>query len=110
MAWRGGCSKIVWCGLVTCLFGASLFADESARKSGIDRHNFDMSIRPGDDFYEYVNGTWIKENPIPPEYGRWGAFPKLRDDNLITLHQILESLASDGQPRNEEERKLRDFY
>ena len=46
-------------------------------KSGIDRANFDTSVKPGDNFYEYVNGEWIKQNPIPPEYSRWGAFPKL---------------------------------
>src|SRR4051794_20165656 len=101
---------VLCCALATSLVGRGLVADEAARKSGIDRHNFDASVSPGDDFYEYVNGTWIKENPIPPEYARWGAFPKLRDDNLITLHEILEGLAKDVQPRNEEERKLRDFY
>src|SRR4051794_31981288 len=82
------------CATIPCLIGARLSADEAVRESGIDRHNFDMSVRPGDDFYQYVNGTWIKENPIPPEYARWGAFPKLRDDNLITLHEILEALAN----------------
>ena len=65
---------------------------EEPRKSGIDRANFDMSVKPGDDFYNYVNGEWIKKNPIPPEYSRWGAFPKLRDDNLIALHDILGCL------------------
>ncbi len=83
---------------------------EEPRKSGIDRANFDKSVKPGDDFYDYVNGEWIKNNPIPPEYSRWGAFPKLRDDNLIALHEILEGLGKDSDSLDEEQRKLRDFY
>ena len=48
-------------------------ADPPALASGIDPVTFDTSVRPGDDFFQYVNGTWIKNNPIPPEYSRWGA-------------------------------------
>src|SRR5690348_11470273 len=84
-------------------------AAESALKSGIDRANFDLSVKPGDDFYQYVNGTWNKNNPIPPEYSRWGAFPKLRDDNLLALKEILEDLANQ-EDLTPERRKLRDFY
>ncbi len=79
-------------------------------KSGIDRANFDTSVKPGDNFYEYVNGEWIKQNPIPPEYSRWGAFPKLADDNRVALHEILEGLTKDSDSLSDEERKLRDFY
>ena len=78
--------------------------------SGIDKANFDTSVKPGDDFFEYVNGTWNKNNPIPPEYTRWGAFPKLADDNLKALHEILENLTSQSRSLSDNERKLRDFY
>src|SRR6185295_16728953 len=76
----------------------------------IDRSTFDTSLKPGDDFFQYVNGEWIKNNPIPPEYSRWGAFPKLRDDNLIALRKILDELSSQAGELPEERRKLRDFY
>jgi putative endopeptidase len=81
-----------------------------ALKSGVDRATFDMTVSPGQDFYQYVNGTWIKENPIPAEYSRWGAFPQLRDNNLVALHAILEELAAQPAPGDGEQRKLRDFY
>src|SRR5262245_50875591 len=55
----------------------ALAADKPAAESGIDRAGFDTSVKPGDNFFQYVNGNWIKENPIPAEYSRWGAFPKL---------------------------------
>ena len=60
--------------------------------AGFDRSNFDSSIKPGEDFFQYVNGNWVKQNPIPAEYSRWGMFMKLRDDNLIAQRQILEDL------------------
>src|SRR5262249_36104305 len=69
---------------------ATVNAAEQPLKSGIDRATFDTSIKPGDDFFQYVNGQWIKENPIPAEYSRWGAFPKLHDDNLVALRGIVE--------------------
>src|SRR5215213_10118391 len=72
---------------------AICYAAEVVLKSGIDRSTFDLPVTPGDDFFQYVNGNWIKRNPIPPEYSRWGAFFKLRDDNLTYLNNILQELS-----------------
>jgi putative endopeptidase len=95
---------------ITCLLQPPSVAAQPALKSGIDKANFDQSVKAGDDFFQHVNGEWIKHNPIPPEYSRWGAFPKLRDDNLIALHEILEELVGTKEELNEERTKLRDFY
>jgi len=96
--------------IVIFVAALSVRAADAPLRSGIDRANFDTSIHPGDDFYQYVNGNWIKNNPIPPEYSRWGAFPKLRDDNLEALHQIVEELAHTTAPLDEDSRKVRDLY
>jgi putative endopeptidase len=100
------------CALIgLAIWGATFTARaESGLRSGVDRSTFDTSVAPGEDFYQYVNGNWIKENPIPPEYSRWGSFPKLRDDNLVALHEIMEDLAKQSGAMDEERRKLRDFY
>jgi putative endopeptidase len=103
------------CILIVCVHlnwpsAADSRAAEPKLKSGIDRKTFDTSIKPGDDFFQYVNGQWIKENPIPPEYSRWGAFPKLRDDNLTALREILDGLEKLPASLDENRRKLRDFY
>jgi putative endopeptidase len=103
-------SRIVFLTLVALAFLTESRADDSALKSGIDRSNFDTSVKPGDDFYMHVNGKWIERNPIPPEYSRWGAFPKLRDDNLLALRTILEDLEKQTPPLDSERKKLRDFY
>jgi putative endopeptidase len=83
---------------------------DDALKSGIDRATFDLSVKPSESFFRYVNGSWIKHNPIPAEYSRWGAFPKLRDDNLLALREILEQLATQTTPLDAERQKLRDLY
>jgi len=39
----------------------------------LDPKNIDTSVKPGDDFFRYANGAWVKRTEIPPEYSRWGA-------------------------------------
>ena len=97
-------------GVCAVLIGMTALGGDGPLKSGIDRANFDTSVRPGQDFYEYVNGNWIRNNPIPPEYSRWGAFPKLRDDNFAALRQIVEGLTGQSGTLDADRRKLRDFY
>ena len=65
------CVYLTWTNAAKCC------AAEVELKSGIDRSTFDTAVKPGDDFFQYVNGEWIKRNPIPPEYSRWGAFPQV---------------------------------
>ncbi len=95
---------------VAFLICSSAFAKDASPTSGIDRSAFDTSVKPGDDFFQYVNGNWIKNNPIPAEYSRWGAFSKLGDDNLILLREIVEDLSKKQGKLSDNERKLRDFY
>jgi putative endopeptidase len=59
----------------------------------LDPKNMDTSVKPSDDFYLYANGGWIKRNPIPPEFARWGAFNQLAEENNDALHTIAEKAA-----------------
>ncbi|MEO5755134.1 MAG: M13 family metallopeptidase, partial [Chthoniobacterales bacterium] len=52
--------------------------------------NMDTSVKPQDDFFAYANGSWMKNNPIPPEYSRWGSFNELIEKNNEALHEIAE--------------------
>ncbi len=71
----------------------------------------DTSIKPGDDFFLYANGTWLKKNPIPAAYGYWGNFSELHDRNQIILRAILDDLHSlPDASLDADARKLRDFY
>ncbi len=106
-----GCalSSAVFCGALL-VQAAGESGPAGGLKSGVDRSTFDTAVKPGDNFFLYVNGTWIKNNPIPPEYSRWGAFPKLRDDNLDYLREILEELTKSSGAQDDDRRKLRDLY
>ena len=106
--------KSIFRGLVVFLLNwialiPQLRAEETQLGGGINRADLDMSVKPGDDFFQYVNGSWLKKNPIPAEYSRWGAFSKLRDDNLANLRKILEGLSDQGTLEGNK-RKLRDFF
>lgn len=54
----------------------------------------DTTVNPGDDFFEYVNGTWIKNNPIPADKNSWSAFQELYERNRENIRSIIETAAS----------------
>ncbi len=77
----------------------------------IDRANMDLSVKPGDDFYQYASGNWIKNNPVPAKETRWGSFNVLRDFNINAVKSILqESAANTNAPTGSIEKRVGDFY
>lgn len=62
--------------------------------AAIDPANLDTTVAPGADFYEYACGGWIKNNPLKPEYARFGTFDQLRDDNQSQLRSLIEELSA----------------
>src|SRR6266581_5306621 len=78
----------------------------------IDPKNMDTSVKPGDDFFNYAIGTWIKRTEIPPEYSRWGAFNELIERNNDALHTIAEKASQTPvDPKlAPETQKVGDYY
>ncbi len=77
----------------------------------IDVQNFDNSVKPTEDFFQYVNGTWMKNNPIPADQSQWGSFNEVRERNFKILHQILEDAAANTQAmKGSIAQKIGDFY
>ncbi len=69
---------------------------DTAKKSpGFDVQNMDTTIKPGDDFFDYVNGTWIKNHPVPPDKNSISAFDELMEKNRHDIREIIEEAASD---------------
>ncbi len=86
-------------------------APPKAQVSGIDRAEFDASIRAQDDFYRHVNGLWLKNNPVPADKSNYGSFTKLADDAEAQLKTIIEeSAAKKNKAAGSDEQKVGDFY
>ncbi|WNG39222.1 peptidase M13 [Archangium violaceum] len=64
------------------------------RALGVETKYFDTSVRPQDDFFRYVNGTWLKTAQIPADKGRYGSFIELRDKSEAALRAIIEEAAA----------------
>ena len=78
--------------------------------SGIIRANFDDTIAPGDDFYRYVNGSWLSDTPIPSDKSNYGAFTALSDEAEANLRIIIENAAGLGAPEGSETQKVGSFF
>lgn len=77
----------------------------------IDKSNMDLTLKPGDDFYSYASGVWIKNNPVPAKETRWGSFNLLRDFNINAVKTILLESANDKSAApGSIEKRVGDFY
>ncbi|WP_036776496.1 M13 family metallopeptidase [Pontibacter actiniarum] len=71
----------------------------------------DLSVKPGDDFYTYASGAWIKSNPVPAKETRWGSFNLLRDFNINAVKDILNETAADKNAApGSVKKRVGDFY
>ena len=78
--------------------------------SGIATANLDQSVRPADDFYQFACGGWMKNNPLPAAYSRYGSFDKLGENNNKRINAILDELKNSNYEAGSVERKLSDLY
>jgi len=79
-------------------------------KSGIDLRYVDHTVRPQDDLFRHVNGTWLDEAEIPADKSRYGEFIRLRDEAEQHLHAIVERLAGGTWEPGSDEQKISDIY
>src|SRR5438876_12427993 len=73
---------------------ASLWTATLAQSSGFDTSRMDRSANACDDFFQFANGTWVKNTEIPPSQSRWGSFNMLAESNRDVEHDILEKAAA----------------
>ncbi|MFM8704743.1 MAG: hypothetical protein ACKOHG_12915, partial [Planctomycetia bacterium] len=79
-------------------------------KGPVDVSALDTKVRPQNDLYEYVNGTWLKETPIPADKSNYGAFIKLDDLSRERIRAIVEKAAAEQMPAGSNARKVGDFH
>jgi putative endopeptidase len=95
--------------------GAPTTATPAAPKAalgtfGIDTTAMDRSVKPGDDFYRYVNGTWVSTFQMPPDKARYGVFDALRDKSEVDVRTLLDELAATPAAAGSVRQKVTDLY
>ena len=78
--------------------------------TGLNGADFDKSVRPADDFYQFACGGWMQAHPLPAAYSRYGSFDKLGEDNVKRINGILNELKTNVYAEGTTERKLSDLY
>src|SRR5215218_6340584 len=78
--------------------------------SGIALSNIDPTVRPQDDLYRHVNGTWLRSTTIPDDRALEGTFTALRDGSELAVREIIEEAAARGAEASGIERKVGDLY
>src|SRR5436190_8056449 len=101
--------------LVACGGGEQAAAPPAAPKPtfgsfGIDLAAMDTSVKPGDDFYRYVNGKWISTFTMPADKARYGVFDALRDKSEADVHALLDELAAKPPAAGSVQQKVVDLY
>jgi putative endopeptidase len=116
MKWQSGkalCMMLLAAGIgaVSWWAGPRAGAADRVLRSGITTTGFDAKVRPQDDLFRHVNGGWIAETNIPPEYGLFGSAMQLRDNSLKDLRAIIEDVArQEGTSPGSDARKIGDLY
>ncbi len=81
-----------------------------AQTAAFDTARMDRSVSPCGDFYQYVNGTWLKETELPASEARWGTFNILADRNNEILREVLEEASSTKQRVGTDKQLIGDYY
>ena len=96
--------------IIMALASMTITGSAQQLRSGINLGDLDTSVRPADDFYEYACGGWMKANPLPAAYSRYGSFDRLAEDNNKRINGILKELLENSYENGTVEQKLSDLY
>ena len=94
----------------------SFWASAQKKEKDMGKHPYfdttgmDLSTKPGDNFFNYANGGWLKTAKIPDDQSGWGSFYTLYQENLDKLKTILEESASNKSEKGSIEQKVGDYY
>ena len=85
-------------------------SDKQAGVPAINPADMDLSVNPGENFYQYANGGWIKNNPLKPEYARYGSFDMLRERNVEDLNALFADMTTMDPEKGSIDQKIVDLY
>jgi predicted metalloendopeptidase len=95
---------------VAAALGAALVASAANAPSGIDLEAIDRSVVPGDDFFAYANGAWIKSTEIPADRSTWGTGEVLTEQTAQRTADLIVETAKTKAPPGSDARKIGDYY
>ena len=102
--------KQAWKLTVYALLTLPFFAARAQETHGIVVANMDPSVRPGDDFFLFANGNWIKNTEIPADRSGIGVFSTLADLSNKRTAGLIEEAAKSNSPAGSGQRKIADLY
>ncbi len=85
-------------------------ASPAGLSSGITLANMDTTVAPQQDFFRYVNGSWLDNTEIPADKARWGSFDELRENAEKQVLAIVQQLATEQHAQGSDEQKIADLY
>ena len=88
----------------------SLSTITMAQSKAFDPSRMDTTADACTDFFQYANGTWVKNTAIPPAYSRWGTFNILADNNYALLKDVLENAAKSKSAKGSDTQLIGDYY
>ena len=91
-------------------FSAATGFAQTTAQTGIDKANMDLSVKPGNDFYQYAAGGWIERHPLTPEFSRYSQFDELQENNQKQLREMIEQFANNTYPQGSLQQKIGSLY
>ena len=95
--------------VVIALFSIASFS-AIGQSVAFDPSRMDRSVSPCSDFFQYVNGNWLKTTEVPPTESRWGTFNILAESNNQILREVLDAASKAKAKRGSDQQLIGDFY
>lgn len=102
--------KICFRFVTTLVLVVSVYTSAMAQTKAFDTSRMDTSVDACDDFFQYTNGTWLKNTEIPASQSSWGSFNILADQNRNILKTILDEAAAKKSPKGSNMQLIGDYY
>ena len=103
-------AMLVACGQDQATATVADSAVAAAPRSGIIIEHMDKSIRPGDDFFSYVNGAWVEDTEIPKDRASYSVFAVLHEESQENVKAIIEESVTGNFAKGSDEQKVGDLY
>ena len=103
-------SKIIGLSTLSAMVALGGCADKPAAKEVFAQKDMDLTVAPGEDFYQYSNGGWVKNHPLPDEKSRYGAFDMLAEQNREQVKGLIEETAAKKGEAGSVSQKIGDFF